>query len=211
MVWETPPPTKTVLILLIYSSERTNPWTGEKAIEFVWFHLVAIEAIWATGQLTTKIKFAIETVWFFLKHFEFFFFLVVGYLVMSWHQAWDISNQPLLSFQRAVLSQLSCTQRVCETFWDFDIRKWPLNFSQKIAWHCFTTCRHRFAWQAQYFSVLHLTLHTPHFTLHFTLHPLHCTRYTPHCTLHTLHFRLHTLHFTLHTPHSTLHTPHFTL
>ena len=130
---------------------------------------------------------------------------------MSWHQAWDISNQPLLSFQRAVLSQLSCTQRVCETFWDFNIRKWPLNFSQKIAWHCFTTCRHRFAWQAQYFSVLHLTLHTPHFTLHFTLHPLHCTRYTPHCTLHTLHFRLHTLHFTLHTPHSTLHTLHSTL
>ena len=31
---------------------------------------------------------------------------------MSWHQDWDISNQPLLSSQRAVLSQLKCTQSV---------------------------------------------------------------------------------------------------
>ena len=55
----------------------------------VWFHLVEIEAIWATGQLATKI-----CNWdslFFLKHFEFSFFLVVGYLVMSWHQVLDIS------------------------------------------------------------------------------------------------------------------------
>ena len=31
---------------------------------------------------------------------------------MSWHQDWDISNQPLLWSQRAVLSQLKCTQSV---------------------------------------------------------------------------------------------------
>ena len=71
------------------SSEWTNPWTGEKAIELVWFHLVAIEAIWATGQLTTKI-----CNWdrlFFWNILSVFFFLVVGYLVMSWHQVLDIS------------------------------------------------------------------------------------------------------------------------
>lgn len=30
---------------LLSRSESTNPWTREKAIELVWFHLVAIEAI----------------------------------------------------------------------------------------------------------------------------------------------------------------------
>ena len=54
------------------SSEWTDPWTGEKTIELFWFHLAEIEAIWETGQLTTK--FAIETVWFFwniLSSFSF--------------------------------------------------------------------------------------------------------------------------------------------
>jgi hypothetical protein len=42
-------------------------------------------------------------------------------------------HQPLFSSQRAVLSQLKCAQRACEIFWDFNIRKWPLNLSQKMA------------------------------------------------------------------------------
>jgi hypothetical protein len=42
-------------------------------------------------------------------------------------------HQPHFSSQRAVLSQLKCAQRACEIFWDFNIRKWPLNLSQKIA------------------------------------------------------------------------------
>ena len=92
---------------------------------------------------------------------------------------------------------------------------------------CFTTCRRRFAWQAQYFSVYtpHFTLYTAHSTLytlntpHFTLHTLHFTlrtlHYTPHLTLFTLHFTIYTPHFTphftVHTLQSTLYTLHFTL
>ena len=100
-------------------------------IESFWFHLVEIETIWETGQLTTKTCNWDSLIFF--ESFWFLFFLVVGCLVMSCHQIWDISNQPLLSFQRAVLSRLSCTQRACETFRDFNIWKWPLNFSEKIA------------------------------------------------------------------------------
>ena len=113
------------------SSEWTNPWTGEKAIELVWFHLVAIEAIWATGQLTTKI-----CNWdrlFFLKHFECFFLFgcwLFGNVLAS---SFGHLHQPLFSSQRAVLSQLKCAQRACEIFWDFKIQKWPLNLSQKMA------------------------------------------------------------------------------
>ena len=85
---------------------------------------------------------------------------------------------------------------------------------------CFTTCRRRFAWQAQYFSVYtpHFTLYTAHSTLytlntpHFTLHTLHFTlrtlHYTPHLTLFTLHFTIYTPHSTLYT---TLYSPHFTV
>ena len=116
---------------MLSSSEWTNPWTGEKAIELVWFHLVAIEAIWATGQLTTKIcnwdsLIFFETFWVF---FLFGCWLFGNVLASSFGHL----HQPLFSSQRAVLSQLKCAQRACEIFWDFNIRKWPLNLSQKMA------------------------------------------------------------------------------
>ena len=97
----------------------------------VWFHLVEIEAIWATGQLTTKI-----CNWDSLFFFEAFWVLFVfgcwlfGNVLAS---CFGHLHQPYFSSQRAVLCQLECTQKACEIFWDFNIRKWPLNLSQKMA------------------------------------------------------------------------------